>query len=173
MAKTKRNIISKLSEVGEAKNNTGETAKYPILVQRRLRGYNTASVLFIVFGLLSWIMTKSFLSALFGFIIAVAVFALGIMQKKKLADEGIENWRFRVIEHTKLTRMNRRPTGFYAEALDGKYEGNICHIALTGTSVVPFENQVVELCVPGGMEASLIRDVVYIPQYYGMTFVNE
>jgi len=147
--------------------------KYPFLIERRLKGYNTAALLFAMLGAFSWVATKSIYGVGLGLFVSLAIFLLGFAMKKKISAAGFEHWRFEVVELTKLTPFNIKPTGFFASAVDGPYAGKMCHISMSGADVAPTPGQVIELCVPGGVEASLVRDVYYIPEYYGMSFVTE
>lgn len=169
----KTSIFTKISDHQAEKDiQQGDPQTYPFLIQRRLRGLNTAVAVSLILGILSWIFTRSVYGLGLGLLMAFCTFILGVMQRRKLSEYGYENWKFEVVEQTRLTPLNRKPTGFYATALDGPYAGKMCHISLSGAMVAPASGQIIELCVPGKMEASMIRDVYYIPEYYGMNFVT-
>lgn len=158
-------------------NKTEEAAaagssKYPPLIERRLKGYNAATVVFVGFGMFSWFFTRSFLSIGLGVLLACMIGILNILQRMKLRRDGFDCWHFKVIDHAYLTPINRKPTGIYAEALDGPYVGRICHIALASQMVTPPIDHTVEVFVPGDLVASPIRDILYIPQHYGVNIVK-
>ena len=165
--------IKERNTVIDSQEDAQESGKYPFLIERRLKGYNTAAVLFVLLGACSWFATHSIYAVGLGVFVAIAIFLLGRAQMKKVDSAGFENWRFEVVELTKITPLNIKPTGLYAHAVDGPYAGQMCHISMSGADVAPSPGQVIELCVPGDTEASLIRDVYYIPVYYGMRFVSE
>ena len=167
----KRNFIESIATW--AADDKKAKANRPFLVERRLKGYTTLSVLFPFVGVIGWGATGSLFGLIFGFIMSAGMIVLGVLQRKRFDAKGYENWRFSVMEHTRMTRLHRSPTGFYADAIDGPYKGNLCHIALAGTSAAPAPGQIIELCVPGGTTATLVRDVYYIPEYYGINFVSE
>ena len=152
--------------------NGAAAVEYPYAVKRRLQGYIGVIVVFGVLAVLSFAFTKSLISSLFAVFLMLAMGGLYVLQKKNLEKTGYKNWHFRVVDYTYLTKINRKPTGFYAEALDGDYEGKMCHIALAGSSATPPLNEEIELCVPGDTMANPIRDVLYIPQYYGIRFLG-
>lgn len=170
----KKNIITSYSDrCTEKAMEQSETETYPFLIQRRLRGLNTAIAVSLFFGAVAWIFTGSLYGLGLGLFTALLTFVLKSLQKSKLSKYGYENWRFETIEQTRLTPLNIKPTGFYATALDGPYAGKMCHISLSGAMVAPSEGQIVELCVPGGIEASMVRDIYYIPEYYGINFLSN
>lgn len=145
---------------------------YPFLIERRLKGYNTAIAIFLAFGIVSWIISKSFLSMGFGLVLALSMWILAYSQKRSLDKNGFETWDFQVVEMTKLTPLNVKPTGFFADALNGPYAGRLCHIVKTNDMITPGINQKIQLFVPGNTEASLVGNVYYIPQHYGYEFIN-
>lgn len=145
----------------------------PFVIERKLKGYTTFMLLFLAFGVFSFAFTKSVFICAFGVLLAVAVYMLGRFQRAKILSVGYEFWDMVVIEHTFLTRLQKRPTGMYLRAENGPYAGRICHLALTAADVVPASGQRLRVCVPSDAEASLIRDVYYIPQYYGVDFLND
>lgn len=155
--------------VSSDSNNNG---KYPILIERRLKGYRTATFIFIGFALISWAISGSVFSVAFGLVLALLIGIMSIVQKREIDRNGFENWHFRVIEHTYLLNIKRRqPTGLYATALDGPYEGQTCHISLSGRMVTPPLDQQIELCVPKNITASPIGGIYYIPKYYGLALM--
>lgn len=168
--KKKNNAFTQLSD--KATENA-DKSEHPFAVQRRLRGYTTGVVVFIVFGLLSWVFTKSIYSVGLGLLLALAIGLLGHLQKKNISRDGYDVWHMEVLEETFFTRLNRRPTGIYVEALDGPYEGKVCHLALTSQGLVPPVGRIIEVTLPGNIQANLIRDVYYIPQYYGIELARD
>lgn len=168
--KEKRNLLSIISE--KLLNET-EEAEQPYFVQRKLKGYSTAAVGFAGVGIIGAIFTKSLPLFALGILLAAVIGILGYLQRKSFAERGCEIWHFEVLEYTKITSLLRRPTGMYAEALDGPYEGHTCHLAISGQGALPPEGRIIQVCVPGNTEANLIRDVYYIPTYYGMELVRE
>lgn len=146
---------------------------YPFVIERKLKGYKTMAIAFIVATAVLLLVTRSFISAALGLLLAALMFLLYFMEKKRVDQRGYEMWHFVVMEYTYLTRMNKKPTGFYAEAIDGPYKGKICHIALASQTVTPPLEQEIELCVAGDTVASPVRDIFYVPQYYGMTIISE
>lgn len=46
----------------------------------------------------------------------------------------------------------------------------MCHVALSSQAITPHEGQTVELCVPGDLVTRPVRDICYIPRYYGISF---
>lgn len=167
---TKSNIFSRLSDRTVEEDNNPDR---PFAVRRRMQGYNTAIVVFIAFGLVSWVFTRSVISIGLGLLMAAAIWLLSVMQKKGIKKSGVEIWHLQVLEETYLTRLNRRPTGIYAEALDGPYEGKVCHIALQSQGAIPPVGRIIEIYVLGGVEAAPIRNIYYIPQYLGMELLPE
>lgn len=165
----KRNLFGSVSD----RTVNEEGGDFPFSVQRRLRGYTTAMIVFIVFGLVSLIYTRSFVSVLFGLLLAGIIWLLGFFERRKFARNGFEVWRMEVLELTKLTPLNRRPTGFYAEALDGPYAGSICHLALTSSGAIPPVGRVILVTVPGNTEANFLKDAYYIPTYYGIELETD
>ena len=166
----RKNLLTKISESMAAKTPVEDL---PLSVRRRLQGYTTAAVAFIVLSILSAFFTKSLLSMCFGLLLAAIIGLLGHIQRRAINKSGIATWHFEVLEETYLTKLNKKPTGIYAEALDGPYEGKVCHIALSGNGPVPPVGRLIEVTLPGDAQAAPIRDVYYIPQYYGIDLVRE
>ena len=168
--KEKRSLFTMISE--KTASNSDDPNN-PFIVKRRLSGYNTATVVFIAFGVLAGIMTKSLFAMGLGLLLAAAIAFLGYIQKKNVARDGYEVWRMEVLEETRLTRLNRRPTGIHVEALDGPYKGRICHLALSSQGPIPPVGRIIEVTVPGNMQPNLVRDVYQIPQYYGIELARD
>ena len=166
-------LFKKKEDKEKAKKEKMPISAYPFAIQRRLKGYLTMIGVFVAASIILFIITRSFMSSLLGVIMAALIGMLYIMQKHQLDRDGFDIWLLRVVDHTYLTRLNRKPTGFYAEALNGPYRGAMCQISLASQSVAPPAGEVIELCVPGNLEASLLRDVYYIPQYYGLELVDD
>lgn len=168
--RVKNSIITRLSDKTVSDN---EDEDRPFAVQRRLQGYNTAIAIFVIFGLVSWVFTKSIFSVGLGLLLAAVIGLLSYLQRKNISAAGYDVWQMEVLEETRLTRLNRRPTGIYAEALNGPYQGKVCHLALSSQGPVPPVGRIIEVTVPGDMQANLIRDVYYIPNYYGIGLTRE
>lgn len=166
----KKSFLTRISENMATKTPMDDL---PFSVRRKLQGYRTATIAFVALGILSAFFTKSFLSMCFGLLLAAIIGTLGHIQRRSVSRSGVAVWHFEVIEDTYLTRLNRKATGIYAEALDGPYEGKICHIALSGQGPVPPVGRLIEVTLPGDTQATLIRDVYYIPHYFGIELVRE
>lgn len=178
--KRKKNLNAKrpslFTRLSDMTARNADFDEYPFFIKRRLQGYNTAIAVFIVFGLASWAFTKSPFSAGLGAMLAVATFILRYLQKREIDINGYENWKLEVLEHVMpqgLSVFSSRPTGIYAEALTGPYMGKVCHIALQSQGMIPPEGRIIELCVPGNLHANPVRDIYYIPQYFGIELVRD
>ena len=145
----------------------------PEFFRRRIQAYNVGAVAFVVFGVIALLMTRQIYTLLFGIFLAVCILVLRYLEMKRFAEKGFEKWHLDVLEHVYSKSPYRKVVGFYANALDGPYAGKTCHVALVGQGPIPPEGREVEICVPGELSVLPVRDVYYIPQYYGLELMAK
>lgn len=86
--------------------------EYPFFIKRRLQGYRTAIIVFLIFGVASWAFTRSPVSGGLGLMLAAATLILRELQKKEIDDNGYEYWQFEVLEHIMprgINALSNRP----------------------------------------------------------------
>ena len=145
----------------------------PAPIRSRFMGYTAAAVIFVLMGIVSWILTRSALSGVLGVVLAGVILGMRFYHKQRIIKKGFEIWGFHVIEHTYLTRVNRKPTGINAEALDGPYKGEVFSIPLTSQTPAPLENSFIDVCVPADVTASRMNGRMYLSECHGFSLVED
>ena len=160
------NLLTKITK--ESSLLSSRNDELPVFFKRKLQAYNFGAVFFVLFGIISVALIKTWYGIVAGVFLSLCMVALSIMEKKEFNENGFETWKMEVLQHTYTKSLRPRISGMYAQPLDGEYVGKMCHIAIDGGSVAPPEGRLILLTVPGKMSVLPVRDIYYIPKYYAL-----
>ena len=142
------------------------TDKRPKAIDERMAKHSAGAVVFLIMGIMQWIMVGSVYAALPGVLIALILIVLKERFRRKVRREGFCWKRYKVIDYTYLTCLHKNPTGFVALSFDEGEPIKRYHFALAGKMETPDIGEMIYVCIPGNVRISEINGNNYVSEYY-------
>jgi hypothetical protein len=107
-------------------------------------------------------------------LIALIVFAYAFLRKREIVVKGYDEFIFKVIDYSYLTRFGKKPTGLLLLGpFDRETDKEIYHISLFGKEAIPPTDWLIRVYVPKDAVVAEFQGRKYFSSYYGFQIVEE
>lgn len=147
--------------------------QYSELVKRRFAGYNTGTIMFLLMSIVGWLYPGVNYAPWIGVFFALIITFMNIRAHHRIEREGYDWKQFKVIDHTYLSRLHRKPTGFIALGVNDGEPVRRYHFALTSSMKTPEPGSMLNICIPRDARISEVGRTLYVSDYYGIISNGE
>ena len=141
---------------------------YPPMLEKHFRANEIGIVILLVASIFQWgVMDAKYVPCL-GVFFALLLAVSNVRLRHRIKSEGFCWKQFTVIDHTYLTQLHSKPTGFLALSFSEGEPIRRYHFALADNTKTPEIGADVEVCIPGGVRISEIGRNFYVSSYYGI-----
>ena len=140
----------------------------PKIIEEKMAKYSAGAVVFLIMGMVQWVVQHSFYAVLPGVFMALILIGLRERFRRRIQREGFCWKQYKVIEHTYLLRWHKKPTGFVALSFNEGEPVKRYHFALTNRIETPEIGMMLNICIPGDVRIEEIGRTSYVYECFGI-----